>query len=447
MNTRIIGIDLAVTARHRAAILDPATNQFLVKQMAITSSVADLDRLLARAQAGVTPAPHLSVILEATSMAWHPVSLYLAAHGATIYRVNGRMTKELRQVSTPHARSDRLDAQALARLYTTCPDRLYRLTIPTGEQLTLQRACTDFARWRERATAIANRLTGYDNWAWQGLARLVPEAALPWVRTAWYDPWTVVAAGEVALTAAWQQTPAGQDDPATWIPAWLARAAALTQLFGTPAALDYPALMATIRSQLAEQTYANEMQRLLATTLIVPLYERLYPDCPLPSIYGIGPESAAIYMAFIHTIERFPSVAHFRKWTGMVPGGDQSGTAQQKGLPLTQAGPNLIKATLFLNANVTRQWDPQLAQIYYTQMVAYGKHHTQAVCACASHLANRIYTVLKENRPYELRDLDGQPILAADARRLIQERFQVPEEVRQRTTKRYRQRRDLTLAQ
>ena len=57
MNTRIIGIDLAVTARHRAAILDPATGQFSVKELTFTSSDADLERLLARAQAGVTPAP------------------------------------------------------------------------------------------------------------------------------------------------------------------------------------------------------------------------------------------------------------------------------------------------------------------------------------------------------------------------------------------------------
>ena len=86
---------------------------------------------------------------------------------------------------------------------------------------------------------------------------------------------------------------------------------------------------------------------------------------------------------------------------------------------------------------------PPVGRIYYTQMVGYGKHHTQAVCACASHLANRIYTVLKENRPYELRDLEGKPILAADAHRLIQERLHVPEEVRQRTTKRWRQGRHL----
>jgi hypothetical protein len=70
-------------------------------------------------------------------------------------------------------------------------------------------------------------------------------------------------------------------------------------------------------------------------------------------------------------------------------------------------------------------------------MVEYGKHHCQAVCACASHLASRIYVILKEQRPYELRDLQGKPITAAEARELCLE-YRVPDEVRQRNNKRFR---------
>ena len=79
MSTRIIGIDLAVTADHQAAILDPATKRFVVKQMAFRTSPDDLDRLLRRARTGADGEPELIVVLEATSMAWHPVGLYLAA--------------------------------------------------------------------------------------------------------------------------------------------------------------------------------------------------------------------------------------------------------------------------------------------------------------------------------------------------------------------------------
>ena len=100
MSTRIIGIDLAVTADHQAAILDPATKQFVVEHMAFRALPDDLDRLLQRAEAGAGTAPELVVVLEATSMAWHPVSLYLVQQGAKVYRVNGRMTKDL--LASPH---------------------------------------------------------------------------------------------------------------------------------------------------------------------------------------------------------------------------------------------------------------------------------------------------------------------------------------------------------
>jgi hypothetical protein len=89
-----------------------------------------------------------------------------------------------------------------------------------------------------------------------------------------------------------------------------------------------------------------------------------------------------------------------------------------------------------------RQRDPQLAALYYDQMVHKGKHHNQAICACATHLLDRVLRVLKEDKPYELRDVDGTPISAAQARVIIAERYTVPEEVRQRQNK--RSRRELT---
>lgn len=47
-----------------------------------------------------------------------------------------------------------------------------------------------------------------------------------------------------------------------------------------------------------------------------------------------------------------------------------------------------------------------------------------------SHLDVRVYTVLKEQRPYEVRDLEGHPHSRLEAGRFIQEQFRVPVEVR-----------------
>src|SRR5690242_21942949 len=71
-------------------------------------------------------------------------------------------------------------------------------------------------------------------------------------------------------------------------------------------------------------------------------------------------------------------------------------------------------------------------------MMRKGKHHKQAVCACATHLLDRVLAVLRSDKPYEVRNIDGTPLTGQEARELIVERYMVPEEVRRRTNKRNR---------
>ena len=437
MNTRIIGIDLGVTAQHQAAVLDPASGEFVSRPWKFRSQPAALDRLIARAKQGLIGPVRLIAVLEATGMAWYPIGVYLYDHGVIVYRVNGQQTRALRQVYARYAGSDRIDCRVLAHLHQVVAENLIPWQPPTGDQLALQRACREFVRWRECDVAIQNRLSSYDHWAWRGLEGVVPAGARSWMRQQWYDPWEVQAAGVTTLTAAWRE--AGIQDPpdGDWIPNWVRRAQERTQLYGSRERVGYTDLQATIQRNLKLLTQSREARDQLKD-IIQPLYRRLYPHRWLETLQGVGADSAAIYMAFIQDIARFPTVAQFRSWCGIVPRSKQSGYAEAKSLRMTQAGPNLIKATLYLNANIARQYDVQFAALYYRQMVNYGKHHTQAVCACASHLASRIYAILKQQRPYELRDLAGQPISKAHSRELCLNQYHVPEKIRRRNRVRTR---------
>ena len=437
MSIRIIGIDLAVTAKHKAMVLDPADNQFIGKQISFRSNPGDLERVLIRARKGAPEDVQLVAVMEATGMAWYPVGNYLHRRGVTVFRVNGQKTKDLRRVYWKHASSDRIDCKVLAHLYQLNSDRLQQWWPVNGDQLALQRACRAFARRRELNTALQNRLGAYDQWAWGGLHKLVSAAAQDWMRQNWYNPWRVQDAGADRLAAAWLAVAPQKAAETDWIPGWISRAQQMTTLYGSEDMVGYDDLQAIMgRSLRLRDQYAQE-KACLISELIEPLYRKLYPAGLLESIWGIGLQSAATYMAFIQDIDRFPAVQKFRLWCGIVPASKQSGNAEAKGLRITQAGPNLIKATLFLNAEVARQWDVQIAAIYHRQMVQYGKHHTQAVCACASHLASRIYAVLKRQCPYQLRDLQNNPISKKESRQLC-EQLRVPDEVRKRNNKRFR---------
>jgi transposase len=382
----------------------------------------------------------LVAVLEATGMAWYSVGIYLRRHDVEVYRVNGQKVADLRRVLKRHAKSDRIDARVLARLVLTCPESLHRCPFPSAGQMALQRACREAHRLTERITASKNRLLATDQFAWLGLSDIIPpyEDAAFWVREHWYNPWQVVEAGEAALATAWRTASPQQPADTTWISLLIHRAQQVIALYGADDVVPYAQLQASLQREQQIIRTAQADLHSLRLSVVRPLYRQLHPQRHLETLQGVGQDSAAIYVAFIGDVLRFPSLRNFRGWSGMIPFSSQSGETQARGLHITKAGPNLIKATAFLNAEVARLWDPQIAAIYHKQMVVHGKHHTQAVCACATHLLDRIYAILRQDRPYQLRDVDGTPLDKRQARRICKEQYHVPDEVRRRNNHRAR---------
>jgi transposase len=439
MEMRIIGIDLAVKAPHRAVVLDQRTNSFISGLFKFRSYPAGLERVLTKAQAGTSADVQVKAVLEATGMAWYPVSVYLERQGAIVYRVNGQQTADLREVYNRYTKNDRLDARVLARLLLVAPESLHRLWIPTGEQQALQRACREVEQLTQLVSAGKNRVQAIDDWAWLGWPLNAPYGPRArWLRQHWYNPWRVCSAGAEAIADAWRKDHPDNQEEMDWLAALMRRAKQVTELYGSAQQVDYERLQAYVtRQQQRWQRFAAEKHR-LRLQRVRPLYRRLRPHRYLETLQGVGQDSAAIYVAFIGDVRRFPSLRHFRGWSGLVPYSRQSGQGQGSGLRLTQAGPDLIKATAYRNAEVARQWDPQIAAIYYRQMMEYGKHHLQAVCACATHLLNRIYALLRDQRPYELQDVDGTPVSKRRARQICLTRYRVPDDVRRRSNNRVR---------
>jgi len=91
---------------------------------------------------------------------------------------------------------------------------------------------------------------------------------------------------------------------------------------------------------------------------------------------------------------------------------------------------------LYQAGDIGRRWDPQLAAVYYREMVYHGKNHKQAMGAVMSHLGARILAVLKEDRPYELRDPEGKLISKDETRKLILSKYHVSEDIRRERRRR-----------
>ena len=91
-----------------------------------------------------------------------------------------------------------------------------------------------------------------------------------------------------------------------------------------------------------------------------------------------------------------------------------------------------MKWALYQGGEIARRWDPQLASVYYNQMVHHGKNHNQAMGSVMSHLGARLLSVLREEKAYALRDTGGEPVSPEEARRLILFNYQVPEDIRRK---------------
>jgi transposase len=450
---RYIGLDLALTTDHKAVVMDERA-QTVTPVLSLGTSAAALEKLFQRSREGAPPDEPLVVVMEPTGMAWFPIAVYCQRHSVKVYLVNSQQVADLRRYYRKHAKSDRIDARVLAKLPIVSPEKLHPLLLLSAPRLACQRGCKELDRLTDLATSIQNRLRAIDRFAWPGLEQILPELIAPltrWFREQWYDPRRVLAMGAHGLEQAWLETgPQSPEIPASaeWATALIRLAEAVLALYGCEATfLDYAHLQAEVTREQALLAMVEAEHHQLQLKTVRPLYRQLHPSRNLETLYGVGQDGAAVYFSFIGDPQRFPDHPSFRGWSGMIPRSSQSGASEAKGLPISQAGPGLVKKFAFLGAETARQWDPQMAAIYYDQVVHHGKHHTQAVCACATHLLDRIWTILKEDRAYELRDVDGTPVTAEQARQIIAERYVVTPEVRQRNNQHTRRERKERLAE
>ena len=435
---RTIGIELAVATAHKAIVIDDQ-GAYVTRLITFSPRAGELDNLLARARQGAA-SPDLQAVMEPTGMAWFPVASYLLRKEVPVYLVSGQQVKDFRRFLKKHAKSDRVDARILAKLPQVNPEGIHRLRLVDASTLACQRACREMSRLSKQITAISNRLDAVDGFAWPGLRDLVfPDHLSPaarWFRTQWYAPLQVLTAGADTIRQQWLDSKTDPTDSGDWAMPLVLLAQQVVLLYGDAgAAIDYATLQAEVSRHQASLTTLEDQHRTVRLKTVHPLYRQIHPSRRLETIRGVGQDSAAVYASLIGDPQRFASTELFRGWTGMVPDSKQSGGSESKGLHITKAGPNLIKKYAYLDADTARQWDPQIAAIYYDQMVHKGKHHVQAVCTCATHLLDRVFAVLRDERPYEVRDVDGTVVDENEARRIVLNRYTVPADVRKRTTK------------
>ena len=439
---RSVGIDLH-QGRHRARCLDDRAQPCDSFSFQTTpEGLATLEERVFRE--GANPI----IVLEPAGLPWLMVAVYLRSRYPDCRLVKAKTQKvaALRRYLRGPVKSDRLDALTLAKMPFIDPEQLGEIYLPPAEIHSLQRLTRQRKRIESDVSGRKIRISA------------IVDGFLPSVRQAFDDAWSspfraflrsrispfvVVRDGEDALHACLSKA----GNRSKWSRAQTREVFLACQSVASVCDLSRSAstvnedFFTDLQDEIARELRMLESDEVESEALarrIAELYQKLHPSDNLCTIPGVGEHTAPIFLAVVGNPARFRNQSAFANWEGVVPGAKQSSDVQAKGLRMTKAGPSIMRMALYQAGDIGRRWDPQLAAVYHREMVYHGKNHRQAMGAVMSHLGARVLRVLKEDSPYELRDIEGNLISKNEARRLVLSKYHVSEDIRRERRRRNR---------
>jgi transposase len=391
------GIDVAKHG-HDICLVDEAGNTLL--QLHIQNSHKGLEKLFLSLDRLQLTSANVQFCLEATGHYWLALYWHLTERDFQVHVINPIQSDALRNLYVRKTKTDRKDALLLAdllRLGRTSETQLASETILKLQ--TLSRIRLEFVH---QIGGLKNRIIGI-------LDRIFPEYpdcfSDVFIRTSrellkqYPEPEEIAALDISELTAFLQQHSKGRlgADRAEQIQA-LARGT-----FGIRLALDAFTLELRL---LVEQIEFIEDQVSVIEDAINQVMEELRssPDCPyrhvLETIPGIGTVITAAILGEVGDISRFPNAKALVAYAGLDASVRSSGQFESTQCHMSKRGSPVLRNSLWMAAVSARRFNPEL-KAYYELKRSQGKHSNVATGAVARRLVHLIYSLWKDNRPFD----------------------------------------------
>lgn len=422
-----LGIDIACRVPHQASLADESGHLIWVGRRFRTAA-ADLEALWAMLPEDVE-ATDVMVIMEPTRNAWVPLAAWFRRRGATVVLVPPEQSSDLRAYYSKHTKSDRLDSQLLARLPLLHPDGLHpEHGLGPGDALRrTTRLRQTLVKRRTKTLARLDALLEILGPTWLNALSgdLSNKTPLRFLAAGYACPDTVKRLGVARVgrflyrhsRGTW-----GEDKAAELLAAANETIALWSGGLDFGELADDIALEARLALELTDEIKELEER-------ITVLFAKADPDGIFVSAPGVGAIIGAQLLGRLGDPNRFRSLAGVRSFSGLVPSLDASGIVGQHGGP-TKRGDACLREAMFMAADHARRADPTLAARYHRLMVSAGKHHNSALCHIATALLTRLVTCWRNGERYVIRDVDGRAITAAEGRKIVAERYPIPDELR-----------------
>lgn len=391
------GIDVA-KHRHELCLVDDTGSTVL--QMYIYNTQKGFEKLLQALDNFNLSHEDIQFCMEATGHYWLALYCHLTNLNYKVSVINPIQSDALRNLYVRKAKTDQKDAFLLADLLRFGRAPASQLASETVLKLqTLSRIRMDFVH---QIGSLKNRVIGI-------LDRIFPEYSKcfsdVFIRTSkellkkYTEPEEIAQLDISELTDFLKVHSRGRIG---------AERAELIQslakgTFGINLALDAFTLQLRL---MVEQIEFIEEQIAVIEEAINQVMEEMRPDPDTPyrhvleTIPGIGPVLAAAIIGEVGDISRFPNAKALVAYAGLDATVRASGQFEGTRNRISKRGSPVLRNSLWLAAISARRFNPEL-KAFYELKCSQGKHSSVATGAVARRLVHLIYSIWKENRPFD----------------------------------------------
>ena len=384
------GIDIA-KRNHEAAVIG-TDGQSLVESLSFANSQAGCEKLCQLFERLRIPVQDLVIGMEATGHYWLAIHAYLTERGYSVHVINPIQSDAFRRMSIRQTKTDAIDALLIAQImrfgqYSTTAlseENIVALRQLSRYRLALVDICGDCKR---RVIAL--------------LDQVFPE----YERL--FSDMFGVSSRELLLRC---QTPEDMLDISTEELTALLNKASRGRFSGQKAEEIQSAAATTFGITYAREAFAFQikqlMEQLCFTEQQLEHLEAQIADIlrrtnqVIATIPGIGETLGAVILSEIGDIRRFETPAKLVAYAGLDVRVNQSGEFTGSRNKLSKRGSPYLRRAIWLAATRAAFCDPTLSA-YYQSLRGRGKHHLTAIGAVSRKMCNILFTILRENRPYE----------------------------------------------
>lgn len=387
-----IGIDIA-KRKHDCAVIN-SEGEVLLSQFSFPNSGEGFVGLLSELSLLDVGCDDTVIGMEATGHYWLALYAHLVAEDYTVHVINPIQTDAYRKISVRKTKNDTIDSLAIAkflRLGDYVPSQASSEEMVGLKNLTRYRMylVSTTSDCKRKAISLLDQVFPEYEKIFSDMFGETSKALLKECQT----PEDVLAINTRKLANVLKKASRGRFDTnkAKEIKGIAKKS------FGVGYALD--AFSLQLRQLIEQIEFLEKQVKELEIEIAVLLKET---DTFITSIPGIGATLGAVIVSEIGDVTRFSGPEKLVAFAGLDPSVYQSGEFSGTQGHLSKRGSPYLRYAIWSAAEKARIYDPVLRE-HYESKIAKGKHHNVAISAVARKLCNIICVILKEQRPYEIR--------------------------------------------